>query len=125
MHDDTELLRLTRRLWLQRENRVQPLRWQPAADVYRHRGGWLLKIELAGVAPDQVELDTHGRHLRIRGRRRDITAQRHYACHTLEIAYSAFERVFELPFDLGHARIATRFQDGMLLVDVTMESERT
>ena len=125
MHDDNDLLRLTRRLWLQRENRVQPLRWRPAADVYRHAGGWLIKVELAGVAPEQIELTVHGHHLRIRGRRRDITAQHHYACHTLEIAYSAFERVFDLPVDLGGARLDARFQDGMLLVGITMEPEQS
>ena len=103
---------------------MQPLCWRPAADVYRHPAGWLIKLELAGVSPAQIAVGLHGRHLWVRGRRRDVTAQQGYACHTLEIAYSAFERVFELPVDVGDARIETRFEDGMLLIGITTEPER-
>ena len=124
MHDDPDLLRLTRRLWLRCEQRVQPLCWRPAADVYQHPGGWLIKLELAGVSPAQVAVGVHRRRLWVRGRRRDVTAQQGYACHTLEIAYSAFERVFELPVDLDDACFETRFQDGMLLIGITMEADQ-
>jgi len=125
MDDDTARRWTRRRFGARGERRAQPLRWRPAADVYRHSGGWLIKVELAGVAPEQIELTVDGRYLRMSGRRRDVTARRHYACLNLEIAYSAFERVFELPVNLAHARLDSRFQDGMLLVEITMESEQS
>ena len=28
--------------------------WQPAVDIYHCRGGWLVKFELAGVAPQEI-----------------------------------------------------------------------
>lgn len=121
MGEDADLLQLTRRLWLQRDQRMQPLRWRPAADIYRRPGGWLVKLELAGVAPDQVEIGVQGRRLRIRGQRRDATAHRDLDCHTLEIAYSAFERVVELPVDLEAAHIVSKVHNGMLLIDIATE----
>ena len=30
--------------------------WNPAADVYRTRDGWTVKIDLAGVRPDEIEI---------------------------------------------------------------------
>jgi HSP20 family protein len=124
MHEEPDLLQLTRRLWLARTQRIQPMRWRPAADLYRHPGGWLIKFELAGVAREEVEVSVHGRHLRVRGRRRDVAARSSLDCLSLEIAYSAFERVVALPADLERARIETRFQDGMLFVNVETEVER-
>lgn len=124
MQDDSDLFRLTRRLWLQRHERVQPLRWRPAADVYRHSGGWLIKLELAGVPPEQIEVTVRGRRLLVHGRRRDVTVCDSYACHTLEIAYSEFERGFDLPADLERANLEMRYQHGMLLVNVTMEDDQ-
>ena len=47
--------------------------WRPATDVYRTPDGWLVKFELAGVSPEDVELTARGRALRIRGRD-EITA---------------------------------------------------
>jgi len=125
MNDDhKESLRFTRRLRLGRHERVQPLRWRPAADVYRHSRGWLIKLELAGVSSDQVQVSTHGRYLCIRGRRRDLAVVPGYAFHTMEIVYSEFERTFELPVDLEHATLEVRCQDGMLLVSLTTEPDR-
>lgn len=123
MRDDPDLLRLTRQLWVKYDERLQPLRWCPAADVYRHTAGWLIKLEIAGVAADQVEVRVHGRALVIEGRRRDVTRLEHHACQTLEIAYSEFKRVFELPADLERADLETRYQDGMLLVNVRVDGQ--
>ena len=45
--------------------------WHPATDVYRTRDGWLIKFELAGVQPEDIDLTVQGRMLRVRGTRRD------------------------------------------------------
>jgi HSP20 family molecular chaperone IbpA len=43
----------------------------------------------------------------------------------MEIAYSRFERVLELPCDLGRAEIETTYRDGMLFVHIrTGEGDR-
>lgn len=116
-----ELMRLRRRLQLAGSHSVQPRHWQPAADVYRTRQGWLVKLELAGVAPHEVEVETLGRLLRVRGRRRDIDLVQDMEFYSLEIAYSEFERFLKLPIDLERARVATEYRHGMLLVFITTE----
>jgi HSP20 family protein len=113
-----ELMRLARRLRLASGEGVQPLQWRPAADVYRTDDGWLVKFELAGVDPDEIELFTHDRILLVRGRRCDRELIHGCQFHSLEITYSQFERCVELPASLDAARIETEYRQGMLLVHV-------
>jgi HSP20 family protein len=95
--------------------------WRPATDVYRTRDGWLVKFELAGVEPDDIELTVHGRFVRVRGRRRDCCLEPGCRLLHMEIAYSRFERQVELPADVESLAICTEFRHGMLLVRVQRE----
>ena len=60
--------------------------WSPAADVYRTRDGWLVKVDLAGVSPDELEITVDGPVLSIRGTRRDTSCSDTIAYNQLEIA---------------------------------------
>src|SRR5688572_3241986 len=94
-------------------------RWRPAVDVYRARGTWLCKFDLAGVAAADVEVTTRGHSLVVAGLRRDRTVREGLQAWSLEISYPRFERSLELPCRLEDAGIACTFQDGMLLVTIT------
>ena len=93
--------------------------WQPAVDVYQTTGGWLLKFELAGVAPDEVEIVLHGRTLTLRGVRRDVRVEDNRQSYSMEISYNRFERTLELPCEMDTMTVATQYRDGMLLVRLT------
>jgi HSP20 family protein len=96
--------------------------WRPAADVYQTRRGWLVKLDLAGVRPEDVTVEVQGRLLRVRGARRDCTVEENCQYYQMEIAYSSFERTLELPCDLERASISTDYRDGMLLVLIRTEA---
>jgi HSP20 family protein len=114
-----DLIRLMKVLFLPGEaGREAP--WRPAADVYRTPDGWAVKFELAGVRAEDLDLEVCGRKMRLRGVRRDC-APPGARIQQLEIAYSRFERVLELPCDLGRAQVATHLRDGMLLVHIRTE----
>jgi HSP20 family protein len=109
----------------------EPAAWQPSTDVVRTPYGWLIKFELAGVRPEDVELTAHhGRTLTVRGTRRDCYRDEECRYYLMEITYSHFERSIALPtaIDLGRADIQTEFRDGLLLVrihsDVYPEAEK-
>lgn len=117
----TDLTRLVQGLLLDRPA-LRDVRWQPAADVYRTRSGWIVKIDLAGVRPADVRVSVCGRRLTVEGTRRDWQiedAQQHYC---MEIAYSHFERSIELPCDLDRFHVTTDYRDGMLLVRLAEEA---
>jgi HSP20 family protein len=118
----SDLIRLMQCLFLPAADTFQEVLWRPAVDVYRARYGWLVKFELAGVRPDDMELTASGRRLTIRGVRRDCMTQEEARCYLMEITYSHFERSVELPCDLDQADISTDYQYGLLLVHIKTEA---
>jgi HSP20 family protein len=98
--------------------------WQPAADVYRTRQGWLVKLDLAGVKREDIVLGVHGTSLIVEGSRRDLCLEEGCSHHLLEISYSRFRRCIELPCDLETAGLASDYRDGMLLVYIQTGPKR-
>lgn len=95
--------------------------WRPATDIYRTPTGWLVKLELSGVRPEDVQMALAGRTLTLRGRRRDCCLEKNCQLIHMEITYSRFERLIELPGDLQSVRIETEFHDGMMLIRICRE----
>ncbi len=96
--------------------------WQPSVDIYRVRNDWVVKVDLAGVRPEDIHVSAGGSTIIIEGIRRDSCEA---ACdfHSIEIPYSRFKRTISFPVDLGHARIRTKYEYGMLLVRISPEVE--
>jgi HSP20 family protein len=90
--------------------------WRPAVDAYQTSGGWLLKYELAGVSPQEVEVIASGRTVTVRGVRRDVRIDENQQSYSMEISYNQFERTIELPCDASSMQIDTQYRDGMLWV---------
>jgi HSP20 family protein len=96
--------------------------WVPNTDVYVTEGGLVIKVELAGIRREELELTAEAGQLRISGHRPD--GCRGAKCNFLlmEINYGAFESVIQIPdgFDLGQARAV--YQNGFLRIDVPAHS---
>jgi HSP20 family protein len=108
-------------LFLPVADTARQLDWQPSVDVYRACNSWLLKFDLAGVRPQDIELLLIGNILTIRGVRRDCMIEQGYSQYRMEIAYNRFERSIEIPGPLDSASVTTEHRDGMLLVRISWE----
>jgi HSP20 family protein len=100
---------------------MRPAVWQPSADIYRTPTGWLVKFDLAGVRPEDVEVEVRGSILTVRGCRRDWAVEQDAHCYQMEISYSCFERALTLPANLERARVSAEHRYGMLLVRIHQE----
>jgi HSP20 family protein len=116
-----DLIRLMNSLFLPAAESCQEAAWRPSMDLYRTPDGWLAKLELAGVRPQDVELRLSGRRLTVLGQRRDCVAEHGLHVYQMEIAYSHFERTIELPSGLDEVELTTDFRDGMLLIHIRTE----
>lgn len=98
--------------------------WCPAADVYRTKDGWIVKVDLAGIKPADVEVTVDGKVLRISGSRRDGTCGEGVSHYQLEITYSRFEKMIQFPRSIEHASIERDYRDGLLILRLREEQEQ-
>ena len=97
--------------------------WLPSVDVYRSSCAWLVKLDLAGVQQGDVRIELSGTKLMISGCRRDWVVNEDWSHYSMEIAYSRFERIIELPCLEEQTKINAELREGMLLIYLTPEGE--
>ena len=97
--------------------------WNPAADVYRVSDGWVVKVDLAGVCTDELEIDLRGSTLTVRGCRRDTHYREDFVYQQMEITYSRFEKSIKFPGPIEGASIRRDYRDGFLIIDVSSQQE--
>lgn len=92
--------------------------WVPNTDAYETDTGFVIKVELAGMRNDSLEITVEGNRLRISGNRTDGCRSSKCSFHVMEINYGPFESVLELPltYDLSQAKAA--YLNGFLRIDV-------
>jgi HSP20 family protein len=92
--------------------------WNPAADVYRSDQGWIVKVDLAGICSDELEIEIDKSSLRIRGCRRDTLFKAGFSYQQMEITYSRFEKTIQFPCSIEEASVAHDYRDGFLIVNL-------
>jgi len=90
--------------------------WLPAADVYQTAEGWLVKVELAGVSPEDVRISIDGNVLYIAGSRKDKSCGGDMSYQQMEITYSSFEKTLNFPSSIDGATVERNFDNGLLLI---------
>lgn len=92
--------------------------WVPNTDAYVTEDGLVIKVELAGVKREDLDLLVEGNRIKISGQRPDGCRPSKCKFLIMEINYGSFECVIEVPtgYDLSEAVAA--YQNGFLRIDV-------
>jgi len=96
--------------------------WRPNADIYSTSDGWIVKVDLAGVTADDLEITIQGRTLSLSGCRRDTFFGQGVAYHQLEITYSRFEKTLVFPCSIEGASLLRDYRDGLLILHLRGEA---
>lgn len=92
--------------------------WTPHIDVYETKDSYIIKVEIAGVSPEDVRLQLENRTLTIRGYRMDEVPEEREHFHLMEISYGKFSRSIELPQELNGDRVKAVYNKGILKIVV-------
>lgn len=92
--------------------------WVPNTDVYTTDQGLVVKVELAGMQSENLQITVEGTKLRIAGERPDGCRAAKFNFLAMEINYGPFENVLEIPssYDLSLAKAS--YLNGFLRIDV-------
>lgn len=113
---DESIEKFFRSIPVGRRSRPTERLWYPAADVLEARDGWIVKVELAGVRPDELSLTITGRELHISGIRRDATYSEGVTYYQMEITYSRFHRKISFPCDIRADFLEQHYNHGLLIL---------
>jgi len=97
--------------------------WNPAADVYRSSDGWVVKIDVAGVCSDELDIEIKDSMLRISGCRKDTVYRDGYIYHQMEITYSRFEKTIQFPARIEGTSLKHDYRDGFLIINLHRAEE--
>jgi HSP20 family protein len=96
----------------------RPAHWVPNTDVYATDEGLVIKMELAGMRSENLQITVEGNQLRISGQRPDGCRAGKISFLAMEINYGPFENEIDLPagYDLTQAKAS--YLNGFLRIDV-------
>ena len=97
--------------------------WLPAVDVFDKKDAVVLKAELAGMDPDDIEIEVEDNVLTIKGERKfeeKVEDERYYR---VERRFGSFQRALALPQGVKADEIQAGYEDGILTVTVPKVEE--
>lgn len=92
--------------------------WVPNTDVYVTEDLLVIKVELAGMRKEDLQLTVEGNRLTITGHRPDGCRAPKCKFLVMEINYGSFQSVIELPPGYNLAQAKAAYQNGFLRIDV-------
>jgi HSP20 family protein len=98
----------------------------PALESYVDSGKLVVRADLPGIDPKDVEITATGDQLTIRGKREQQREERGRDFIHREVTYGAFERVVKLPGGVNPDQIKASYNNGVLELTVPLpEQSRT
>ena len=89
--------------------------WRPPTDIYETETSFIIKVEIAGMCEDEIEVAVENNLLLISGARSDTPEQRAYY-HQMEIQSGKFEIAAEIPMPVNVEQAGALYKDGFLTV---------
>jgi HSP20 family protein len=97
--------------------------WAPAVDIFEQGDSIVLKAELPGIDPKDVDIRVENNVLTLRGERKFEADVQRESCHRVERSYGSFSRSFTLPNVVDTEKIKADYRDGVLQVTLPQKEE--
>ena len=105
------------------EGELSTRTWAPPVDIYENGESLVLKAELPGINPDEVEIRVEDNTLYLKGERKFEKEVKEQNYHRVERSYGTFTRSFSLPNSIDADKVAANFQDGVLTLTMPKKEE--
>jgi len=94
----------------------------PPVNVFADRDGYVVRVEVPGVIPENLEIESQGRTLTISGKR-EVTPPPQGSFHRRERGIGQFSRSLQLPEDVDLTKAQATLKHGMLTLHVPRREE--
>ena len=97
--------------------------WAPPVDIYETEDAIVLKAELPGVDPKDVEVRVEDNTLYLKGERQFEKEVKEQNYHRVERSYGSFARSFSLPNSISADKVKAEYKDGLLTLTMPKREE--
>jgi HSP20 family protein len=105
------------------ETELSTRSWAPPVDIYETEDAIVLKAELPGVDPKDVEVRVEDNTLYLKGERKFEKEVKEQNYHRVERSYGSFARSFSLPNSISTDKVKAEFKDGLLTLTMPKREE--
>lgn len=104
----------------ERSDQLPGTGWMPAMEVFEREGRYVIRADVPGIDPKEVEVSILNDALTIKGERKKSHEVKEKESYYSEAAYGKFERRLALPKGIDPEKITGRFENGVLEVSVPL-----
>jgi len=105
------------------ETELSTRSWAPPVDIYETEDAIVLKAELPGVEPKDVEVRVEDNNLYLKGERKFEKEVKEQNYHRVERSYGSFARSFSLPNSIDSDKVKAEYKDGLLTLTMPKREE--
>jgi HSP20 family protein len=98
--------------------------WMPAIDMVRDNGDLVVRAEVPGIKPEEIEIKAEEGELTISGKHEEAEEEKGKHFVRRERRYGAFSRTMSLPDGVDPKKIKARTHDGLLEVTIPLPKEK-
>jgi HSP20 family protein len=109
------------RLW--DEGELSTRTWAPPVDIYETDNNLVLKADLPGIDPKDVEIRVEDSTLYLKGERKFEKEVKEENYHRVERSYGTFTRSFSLPNSIDADKVTAEYKDGQLTLTMPKREE--
>jgi HSP20 family protein len=90
--------------------------WAPSLDISETKNNLIVKTEIAGVDPKEVNISVSGDVLSIKGEKKEEKEEKDENYHLMESSYGSFSRTVRLPVEVEQDKIKASCKNGVLKI---------
>ncbi len=101
----------------------EAMEWLPTLDVSETKNDYVVKAELPGIDPKDIDISLTNDLLTIKGEKKQEKEEKEENYHLIERSYGSFTRSVRLPGQVQSDKINANFKNGVLRVTLPKTEE--
>ena len=97
--------------------------WSPSLDVSETKSDLIVKTELPGIDPKDIDISLSEGILTIKGEKKQEKEEKESDYHVVERSYGSFTRMVRLPKDVKSDKISASYKNGILKITLPKTEE--
>ena len=106
-----------------RRRTEEAVEWLPSLDIAETKNEIVVKAEVPGMDPKDIDISLSGGVLTIKGEKKQEKEEKETDYHLIERSYGSFTRLVQLPKEVQSDKISASYKSGILKITLPKSEE--